>query len=55
MLSMKTLYSLGHNLQPLPWRLEEFVILKDIISRPFKYFEQNGIICPPITFDKKQH
>jgi hypothetical protein len=34
----------GHNLQPLSLGLGGFVILKDIISDPFIYVEQNGYL-----------
>jgi hypothetical protein len=34
-----------HNLQPFSWGLwGRVVILKDLISRPFNYIEQNGHI-----------
>ena len=32
----------GHNLQPLPRRSWGVFIIKNIISRPFNYVEQNG-------------
>ena len=36
-LSITTFYAPGYNLQHFPWGLGGFVILKNVISGPFKY------------------